>query len=75
MLVPKILNAIRKDTFDYAGGAGGFIDKYCFPFVRGRLFSTLEKDLQQYDNIKKIFWGFWGIFNYQKKFTRRFRLL
>ena len=39
---PKILNAIDKDTFDYAGGAGGYIDKYCFPFVRGRLFNTLE---------------------------------
>jgi len=54
---PKILNAIKKDTFDYAGGAGGFIDKYCFPFARGRLFSTLEKDFQQYDNTKKIFWA------------------
>jgi len=54
---PKILNAINKDTFDYAGGAGGYIDKYCFPFVRGRLFNTLEKDLKQYDNAKKIFWA------------------
>ena len=47
---PKILNAINKDTFDYAGGAGGYIDKYCFPFVRGRLFNTLEKDSNQYEN-------------------------
>ena len=54
---PKILNAIDKDTFDYAGGAGGYIDKYCFPFVRGRLFNTLEKDLNQYDSAKKIFWA------------------
>lgn len=54
---PKLLNAVNKDTFDYAGGAGGFIDKYCFPFVRGRLFNTLEKDNSQYNNPKKIFWA------------------
>ena len=54
---PKILNAIKRDTFDYAGGAGGYIDKYCFPFVRGRIFNSLEKDSKQYDDIKKIFWA------------------
>ena len=54
---PKILNATNKDTFDYAGGAGGYIDKYCFPFVRGRIFNSLEKDSNQYDDIKKIFWA------------------
>ena len=54
---PKILNAIDKDTFDYAGGAGGYIDKYCFPFVRGRIFNSLEKDSNQYDDVKKIFWA------------------
>ena len=54
---PKILNATNRDTFDYAGGAGGYIDKYCFPFVRGRIFNSLEKDNNQYDDIKKIFWA------------------
>lgn len=54
---PKILNAINRNTFDYAGGAGGYIDKYCFPFVRGRIFNSLEKDRNQYDNVKKIFWA------------------
>ena len=54
---PKILNATNRDTFDYAGGAGGYIDKYCFPFVRGRIFNSLEKDSKQYDDIKKIFWA------------------
>jgi GT2 family glycosyltransferase len=54
---PKILNAVNRDTFDYAGGAGGFIDKYCFPFVRGRLFNSLEMDSNQYNNPKKIFWA------------------
>ena len=46
--VSEPVSSINKDTFDYAGGAGGYIDKYCFPFVRGRLFNTLEKDLKQY---------------------------
>ena len=54
---PKILNATNRDTFDYAGGAGGYIDKYCFPFVRGRIFNSLEKDSNQYDDVKKIFWA------------------
>ena len=54
---PKILNATNRNTFDYAGGAGGYIDKYCFPFVRGRIFNSLEKDSNQYDDIKKIFWA------------------
>ena len=54
---PKILNATNKDTFDYAGGAGGYIDKYCFPFVRGRIFNSIEKDSNQYDDVKKIFWA------------------
>ncbi|MAS39767.1 MAG: hypothetical protein CMG16_01100 [Candidatus Marinimicrobia bacterium] len=54
---PKILNATNRDTFDYAGGAGGYIDKYCFPFVRGRIFNFLEKDRNQYDDTKKIFWA------------------
>ena len=64
---PKILNAINKDTFDYAGGAGGYIDKYCFPFVRGRLFNTLEKDSNQYENAKKIFWASGAAFIIRRK--------
>ena len=54
---PKILNAINRDKFDYAGAAGGYIDKYCFPFARGRIFNTLEDDINQYEHPKKIFWA------------------
>ena len=64
---PKILNAINREMFDYAGGAGGFIDKYCFPFVRGRLFNTLEKDINQYGNPKKIFWASGAAFIIRKR--------
>lgn len=54
---PKILNIHNKKLFDYAGGAGGFIDKFCFPFVQGRIFHTLEEDHNQYDNPSRIFWA------------------
>ena len=54
---PKLLMYDQRDTFEYAGGAGGFIDKYGYPFCRGRLFTTLEKDHGQYDNSCDIFWA------------------
>lgn len=54
---PKLLMYDSKDTFEYAGGAGGFIDSYGYPFCRGRLFSTMEKDHGQYDNSCDIFWA------------------
>lgn len=54
---PKLLMYDQKDTFEYAGGAGGFIDRYGYPFCRGRLFSTLEKDHGQYDDECDIFWA------------------
>ena len=54
---PKILDYKNKEYFEYAGAAGGFIDKYGYPFCRGRIFNTLEKDLGQYDDISQIFWA------------------
>ena len=54
---PKLLMYDSKDTFEYAGGAGGFIDSYGYPFCRGRLFSTLETDHGQYDDDCDIFWA------------------
>ena len=54
---PKLLMYDQKDTFEYAGGAGGFIDRYGYPFCRGRLFSTLERDHGQYDDACDIFWA------------------
>jgi GT2 family glycosyltransferase len=54
---PKILSYNNKDYFEYAGAAGGFIDKYGYPFCRGRVFGTLEKDVGQYDNDIDIFWA------------------
>src|SRR5690606_9977062 len=48
---PKILDYITREYFEYAGAAGGFIDKYGYPFCRGRIFDTLEKDEGQYNDI------------------------
>lgn len=44
IIQPKILDFKRKEYFEYAGAAGGFIDKYGYPYCRGRIFNTLEKD-------------------------------
>lgn len=54
---PKILSYQQKDTFEYAGGAGGFIDVLGYPFCRGRIFDTLEKDSGQYNDTRPIFWA------------------
>lgn len=52
---PKILSMYNRDSFEYAGAAGGFIDKYGYPFCRGRVFDKVEKDNGQYDSIAEIF--------------------
>lgn len=54
---PKILDLLRKDHFEYAGAAGGYIDRLGYPFCRGRIFQSLEKDTGQYDGTKEIFWA------------------
>ena len=54
---PKILDHKRKDHFEYAGAAGGFIDQLGYPFCRGRIFQSLEKDIGQYDDDREIFWA------------------
>ena len=54
---PKILNYYDRNVFDYAGGAGGHMDIYCFPFARGRIFSFQENDEGQYNKKEKCFWS------------------
>jgi GT2 family glycosyltransferase len=54
---PKIKSFHTKENFEYAGAAGGFIDKYGYPFCRGRVLDTIEKDTGQYDDIIDIFWA------------------
>lgn len=57
IIQPKILDYNNKTHFEYAGAAGGFIDKYGFPYCRGRIFNTIEKDIGQYDDTIDIFWA------------------
>jgi hypothetical protein len=54
---PKIRSYFERTKFEYAGAAGGFIDKYGYPFCRGRLFQSIEEDLGQYDDAIEIFWA------------------
>ena len=54
---PKIRSERNKEYFEYAGAAGGYIDKYGYPFCRGRIFEVVEKDQGQYDAIQPIFWA------------------
>lgn len=54
---PKIKSFHQKSKFEYAGACGGFIDYLGYPFCRGRIFETLEKDEQQYNNSLEIFWA------------------
>ena len=54
---PKILSYYHKEQFEYAGASGGFIDKYGYPFCRGRIFQHLEEDKHQYDTPMEVFWA------------------
>lgn len=54
---PKILSARNLGEFDYAGAAGGYVDRYGYPFCRGRIFDSIERDLGQYDTMCEIFWA------------------
>jgi GT2 family glycosyltransferase len=70
IIQPKILDFKNKVYFEYAGAAGGFIDKYGYPFCRGRIFDTLEKDTNQYDNEQEIFWASGACFFIRKTVYR-----
>lgn len=54
---PKLINAKDPASFDYSGAAGGFMDRYGFPFARGRIFENVEKDHGQYDDPVQTFWA------------------
>lgn len=54
---PKILGYNNKEYFEHAGAAGGFIDRYAYPFCQGRIFNYVEKDEGQYDSEKEILWA------------------
>ncbi|WP_028903918.1 glycosyltransferase family 2 protein [Prevotella sp. P6B4] len=54
---PKLLSIFDKDRFEYAGASGGYLDRFGYPFCRGRIFETVEPDNGQYDNVADILWA------------------
>lgn len=54
---PKLLSETDKDRFEYAGASGGFIDRYGYPFCRGRIFGSVEDDNGQYDYQTDVLWA------------------
>ncbi len=54
---PKIMSFDRRNEFEYAGAAGGYIDAFGYPFCKGRLVNVLEEDKGQYDEVSEIFWA------------------
>jgi hypothetical protein len=54
---PKLISYDDREYFEYAGAAGGYIDKFGYPFCRGRIFQSIEKDEGQYDDEAEIFWA------------------
>ncbi len=73
IIQPKILDYKNKDYFEYAGAAGGFIDQLGYPFCRGRIFDTIEKDNSQYDDEREIFWASGACFFIRKEIYRRLK--
>lgn len=71
IIQPKILDFKNKENFEYAGAAGGFIDQFGYPFCRGRIFNSIEKDKQQYDDEKEIFWASGACFFIRKAVFRK----
>jgi GT2 family glycosyltransferase len=53
---PKLLSYDHRDRFEYAGAAGGLLDRYGYPFCRGRILQKVEKDEGQYDTPEDVFW-------------------
>lgn len=59
---PKIKTYRNRELFEYAGASGGFIDKFGYPFCRGRIFDQVEEDKGQYNNPLEVFWASGAVF-------------
>lgn len=68
---PKILDFKDKSRFEYAGAGGGFIDKYGYPFCRGRIFDSIETDNGQFNDTCEIFWASGACFFIRKEVYRQ----
>ena len=68
---PKLLDWFNRDTFEYAGAAGGYLDRYGFPFCRGRALQVVQKDKGQYDDPADVFWISGACLLVRSKFWKR----
>jgi GT2 family glycosyltransferase len=68
---PKLRSFEKREMFEYAGAAGGMIDWMGYPFCRGRIFDTVEKDHGQYDQVAEIFWASGAAFAIRKDLFRQ----
>ena len=53
---PKLISYNDRSSFEYAGAAGGYVDRYGYPFCRGRILQKLEKDNGQYNTPEDVLW-------------------
>lgn len=67
IIQPKLLNYNKQEKFDYAGAAGGFLDKFGYPYCRGRVYNSIETDNGQYNDVSEIFWACGACFFIRKK--------
>ncbi|NUM32002.1 MAG: glycosyltransferase family 2 protein [Bacteroidetes bacterium] len=68
---PKLLDYNSRNKFEYAGGSGGFIDKYGYPFCRGRWFNFIEFDTKQYNDTREIFWASGACFLIKSEYWKK----
>lgn len=54
---PKLLSVFNRDSFEYAGACGGYLDSLGYPFCRGRIFDVVEHDHGQYDQPASVLWA------------------
>lgn len=73
IIQPKLLDFKNKEYFEYAGAAGGFIDQYGYPYCRGRIFETIEKDNGQYNDAREITWASGACFFIRSKVYHELR--
>ncbi len=64
---PKIMDMYDRNKFEYSGACGGYLDKHCYPFCRGRILNVVEEDHGQYDTVFNIAWASGACFMIRKK--------
>ena len=72
VIQPKLKDYYNKSNFDYAGAAGGFLDKYGYPYCNGRIYNNVEVDKNQYDKTREIFWACGACFFIRNNIFKKF---